>query len=349
MVVMNKLKIGNYEYPGVVVLAPMAGVCDFAYKTIMRKYGQEIIYTEMVNDKALINGNRRTIEMIENDEIHRPVVFQIFGGSPETMAAGAKILYDETKPDFIDINMGCPAPKIVKNASGSSILRDTELVYEITKAVVAAVPCAVTVKMRVGWDDETINAVENAQAVERAGASAITVHGRTTKQMYRGRANWELIKAVKAAVNIPVIGNGDITTPQQAKEFMEYSGVDGVMIGRAAMGQPWLIHQIDHFLQTGELLSEPTISEKIDTCIEHLDLLVEKRGEKVAVLNMRGHASWYIKGISGATNFRQALQKANSRDEMVEVLLKIKENTRWKKSFFSMLMVLFYQLMKILS
>ncbi len=321
---MSKLKIKNLELDSNVILAPMAGVTNQAYKQIVRELGAGLICTEMVNDKALLHDNKQTKKMIEISPEEHPVALQLFGSEIETMVEAAKYLDKESDCDIIDINMGCPAPKITKNNSGSKILLDPEHVYNLTKAIVEAVDKPVTVKMRLGWDDEHINVLENAKNIERAGADALIVHGRTTKQHYSGVANWELIKQVKEHVSIPVIGNGDIDSPEKAKELIDYSGVDGIMIGRAAMGNPWIFKRVIHYLETGELLPEPTVNEKVDTAIKHLDGLMATKGERVAVLEMRGHAAWYLKGIIGANKYKRKLQAHMTYDAMKQGLEEIK-------------------------
>lgn len=323
---MTKLKIREIELDSPVILAPMAGVTNQAFKQIVRELGAGLIATEMVNDKALIHENERTRRMIAVSPEEHPVSHQLFGSEIETMVAAAKILDKESDCDIIDINMGCPAPKITKNDSGSKLLQNPEHAYQIVKAVVEAVDKPVTVKMRIGWDDKSIVAVPFAKLMEQAGASMIAVHGRTTKQQYSGRANWDIIKAVKDAVTIPVVGNGDVDSAKRAKELMDYSGVDGVMIGRAALGNPWIIKQVSHYLTTGEEIPEPTIEEKLATAIKHFDHLLELKGEKLAILEMRSHASWYIKGIPGANKVKKELQLANSREEYIQVFNKLMES-----------------------
>lgn len=320
---MSKLKLGTVELESNVILAPMAGVTNQAFKQIVRELGAGLICTEMVNDKALLHDNERTKQMIEITPEEHPVALQLFGSEIDSMVEAAKYLDKHSDTDIIDINMGCPAPKITKNDSGSKILLNPDHVYNLTKAIVDAVDKPVMVKMRLGWDDEHINVIENAQNVECAGAVGVVVHGRTTKQFYSGVANWELIKAVKENVSIPVIGNGDIDSPQKAKEMLEYSGVDGIMIGRAAMGNPWIFKRVSHYLATGELLAEPSATEKIQTAIKHLERLIESKNERVAVLEMRGHAAWYVKGIDGANHYRRAIQKTSTYEEMKQVLLEI--------------------------
>ncbi len=325
---MSKLKLGTVELESNVILAPMAGVTNQAFKQIVRELGAGLICTEMVNDKALLHDNERTKKMIEITPEEHPVALQLFGSEIETMVEAAKYLDKHSDTDIIDINMGCPAPKITKNASGSKILLDPDHVYNLTKAIVDAVDKPVMVKMRLGWDDDHLNVIENAQNVERAGAVAVVVHGRTTKQFYSGEANWQWIKKVKEAVSIPVIGNGDIDSPQKAKEMIEYSGVDGIMIGRAAMGNPWIFKRISHYLETGELLPEPTADEKVNTAIKHLESLIETKNERVAVLEMRGHAAWYLKGINGANKYRRAIQQTSTYDEMKSLLLEIAKDIK---------------------
>lgn len=322
---MNKLKVRELELDSPVILAPMAGVTNQAFKEIVRKLGAGLIVTEMVNDKGLIHGNERTRKMIELTETEHPVAHQLFGSEIDSMVAAAKILDNESDCDIIDINMGCPAPKITKNDAGSKLLQNPNQAYEIVKAVVENVSKPVTIKMRIGWDESSIIAVEFAKLMEKAGASMITVHGRTTKQQYSGEADWQIIKQVKEAVSVPVIGNGDITSAKKAKEMIDFSGVDGVMIGRAALGNPWIIKQVSHYLQTGEELEEPTIKEKLDVAIEHLERLIEVKGERLAILEMRSHASWYIKGIPGANRVKKEIQNANCKDDYLEIFKNLLE------------------------
>lgn len=320
------MKIREISLDSPVMLAPMAGVTNQAFKFIVRSQSDCVLCTEMVNDKALLHDNEKTKKMVEISELEHPVTVQLFGSEVSTMVEAAKYLDKHTNADIIDINMGCPAPKITKNMSGSKILKDTDLVYEILKNIVENVDKPVTVKMRLGWDKNSINIIDNVIAAEKAGVSAIAIHGRTTKQFYTGEANWEWIKKAKEAVNIPIIGNGDIDSPQKAKQMMEYSGVDGVMVGRAAMGNPWLLHRIEHYLIHNILLDEPTIREKLDLAKKHLRMLIELKGEKLACLEMRAQAPNYIKGIKGASKFKQLIQTANIESEFIDIFKLIMED-----------------------
>ena len=314
------LKIGDVILNSNVVLAPMAGVTNSAFKQIVRGQSDCLLCTEMVNDKAIIHGNEKTLKMVEIQTGEHPVAVQLFGSEVDSMVKAAKYLDKHTTADIIDINMGCPAPKITKNMAGSKILQNSELLFDILKSVVEACDKPVTVKMRLGWDENSINIVENAILAEKAGVAAIFIHGRTTKQFYSGTANWEYIKEVKKHVKIPVIGNGDIDSPEKAKKLMEYSNVDGVMVGRAALGNPFIIKSIEEYLKTGELIEEPTIHERVQLAIDHLDKLILLLGEHIAVLQMRSHASWYVKGIYGATDIKKYIQNCTTRQELVDVL-----------------------------
>lgn len=314
------LQIGPVKLKNPVVLAPMAGVCNPAFRLIAKEFGAGLVCAEMVSDKGLLYGNERTKRMLYVDERERPLSLQIFGGDRDTLVAAAKIVDQQTNADIIDINMGCPAPKIVKCDAGAKWLLDPNKIYEMVAAVVDAVQKPVTVKMRIGWDEKHIYAVENALAAERGGAQAIAVHGRTRAQMYQGKANWEIIRQVKEAVKIPVIGNGDIDSPQKAKLMLDKYGVDGIMIGRAALGNPWMLYRTVKYLEEGVLYPEPTPKERIDICALHLDRLIALKGEKVAVQEMRKHAAWYIKGIRGAAAIRTKINQAETREELLDIL-----------------------------
>jgi nifR3 family TIM-barrel protein len=315
-------KIGDIEMKNPVVLAPMAGVCNSAFRLTVKEFGAGLVCAEMVSDKAILFNNQKTMGMLYIDEREKPLSLQIFGGEKETLVEAAKFVDKNTNADIIDINMGCPVPKITKCDAGAKWLLDPNKIYDVVAAVVDAVEKPVTVKMRIGWDENHIYAVENAQAVERAGGKAVAVHGRTRAQMYEGKADWNIIKQVKEAVNIPVIGNGDVQTPQDAKRMLEETGVDGVMIGRAALGNPWMIYRTVRYLETGELIPEPSVKEKIDVCILHLDRLIALKNEHIAVKEMRKHAAWYLKGIRGNAKIRNAINECNTREELVSLLTK---------------------------
>ncbi|MCZ8517602.1 tRNA dihydrouridine synthase DusB [Paenibacillus filicis] len=314
------LKIGNVTAPNNVVLAPMAGVCNPAFRLIAKEFGCGLVCAEMVSDKAILHGNHRTMEMLYVDEREKPLSLQIFGGDTETLVEAAKHVDQHTNADIIDINMGCPVPKITKCDAGARWLLDPGKIEQMVTEVVKAVSKPVTVKMRIGWDDEHVYAVQNAKAVENGGGSAVSVHGRTRVQMYTGHANWDIIKEVKDSVSIPVIGNGDVFTPEDAKRMLDQTGVDGVMIGRAALGNPWMLYRTIQYLTQGELPPDPKPQEKIRIAILHMDRLVALKGEHVAVKEMRKHLAWYLKGLQGAARVKDSIMEQTKRDEMVRLL-----------------------------
>lgn len=307
------LKIGNIEMNNNIVLAPMAGVCNPAFRLIAKEFGCGLVCAEMVSDKAILHGNKRTLEMLFVDEREKPLSLQIFGGDRESLVEAAKFVDKNTNADIIDINMGCPVPKVTKCDAGARWLLDPNKIYEMVSSVVDAVEKPVTVKMRIGWDDEHVYAVENAQAVERAGGSAVSVHGRTREQLYTGKANWDIIKDVKQAVSIPVIGNGDVFSPEDAERMLKHTGVDGVMIGRGALGNPWMLYRTVHYLTRGELLPDPTPGEKIRIAMLHLDRLVNLKGEAQAVREMRKHLAWYLKGLPDAARVKNEIMEMTTR------------------------------------
>jgi nifR3 family TIM-barrel protein len=314
------LKIGNIEMKNPVVLAPMAGVCNSAFRLTVKEFGAGLVCAEMISDKGIVFKNEKTMNMLYIDERENPLSLQIFGGEKETLVEAAKFVDKNTNADIIDINMGCPVNKIIKCEAGAKWLLDPNKIYEMVSAVVDAVDKPVTVKMRIGWDEDHIYAVKNAQAVERAGGAAVSMHGRTRVQMYEGTANWDIIREVKQSLNIPLIGNGDVKTPEDAKRMLDETGVDGVMIGRAALGNPWMIYSTVKYLETGELVGDPSIREKIDVCLLHLDRLIALKNEDIAVREMRKHAAWYLKGLRGNAKVRNGINACNTRNDLVTLL-----------------------------
>ena len=314
-------KIGNVEIKNNVVLAPMAGVCNSAFRKIIKEMGCGLIYAEMVSDKGMIYNSQKTKDMLYVEDIERPISQQIFGSDVDTFVAAAKMVYDIMRPDIIDINMGCPVPKVaVKSQAGSALLKNPEKIREIVTAVVKAVPIPITVKIRSGWDSDHINAIEVAKICEESGASAICVHPRTRSQGYSGKADLDIIKAVKENVSIPVIGNGDIVSVETAKHMLDYTECDAIMIGRGCLGNPWLIKEVVAFLNNGELLLPPSYNERIDMCFHHMKYLMEIKPEKIAVLEMRSHIAWYIKGMPNSTNIKNMIFKVTTRAELEKIL-----------------------------
>jgi len=313
-------KIGNVEIKNKVIIAPMAGVSNIAFRTIVKEFGAGLIYAEMVSDKALMYGNEKTHKMIEVVDEEKPLTMQVFGGDIESIVEGAKIIDKQSNCDIIDINLGCPVSKIVKNDAGSKLMLYPEKIFQIVSQVVKNVEKPVTVKMRTGWDLSTINCVEIAKLCEKAGAKAIAIHGRTRSQMYSGKADWTKIKAVKDAVKIPVIGNGDILSPEDALRMIEETNCDAVMIGRGLLGNPWLVKQTVDFLETGHYDKVINDEVKINYIIDHMNRLIELKGEKIALLEMRSHAAWYIKGMKGATHVKREIAKVSRKEELIKLL-----------------------------
>jgi len=319
--------IDDIEIANQVVIAPMAGIGNFAFRRICKAMDAGLIYTEMVSDKALIYDNAKTHEMLFVDESEQPITMQVFGGDVESIVEAAKIISKKSNAQIIDINMGCPVPKVTKAEAGAKLLLEPDKIYEVVARVVDAIDKPVTVKMRIGWDHQTIYGVEIARNVERAGAKALAVHGRTRTQLYQGEANWDIIREIKREVKtIPVIGNGDIDSPQTAKRRLEESGVDAIMVGRAVLGNPWLIKQMVDYLEKGVIIDEPSPHEKIDKALEHMDYLKELKGEKLAVLEMRSFIPWYIKGLFGANTIKRNINALDSYQTMRDELNEYKGN-----------------------
>ncbi|MCL2169147.1 MAG: tRNA dihydrouridine synthase DusB [Defluviitaleaceae bacterium] len=313
------MQIGYVKLDIPVIFAPMAGISDLVNRRIARQMGAGLCVSEMVSAKAIVHGNAATKLLLRTDDADRPASVQIFGSCPDAMGAAARFM-DDTPFEIIDINSGCPAAKIVKNGDGSALMKNPELTRKIIQSVKANTYKPVTIKIRLGWDWDSINCVEIAKIAEDCGVSAITVHGRTRSMMFGGEACWAGIKSVKDAVSVPVIGNGDITEPVQAKRLMDESGVDAVMVGRGSYGNPWVFKRIAAYLRDGTLLPEPTVQEKIDMALEHTRLKIEHDGEKVALREMRKHIAWYIKGIKNATEAKVKVNNSQSFKEIEGIL-----------------------------
>lgn len=315
-----KWKIGNVEIENQLVLAPMAGITNEAFRSICKEMGAGLVVCEMISDKALSFHNAKTIKMTGVSENEHPLSMQIFGADKETLVYAAKWIYENTDADIIDINMGCPVNKVAKRAgAGSSLLKDPNKVYEITKAVVESTPLPVTVKIRIGWDENNINAVQNAKMIEKAGASAIAVHGRTRAQMYSGHANLDVIKEVVEAVNIPVIGNGDIVDGPSALHMLEYTGCKAIMIGRGALGNPWIFKEINAYFE-GEEFKRPSKEEIYNMIVDQYERLLKLKGERLALLEMRSHVGWYLKGMQGSAQIKNKANQALSFEEVKKIL-----------------------------
>lgn len=315
-------KIGNVEIKNQIVLAPMAGISNSAFRRIAKEMGVGLVVAEMVSDKAIYFGSQKTIDMLYMKEEERPISQQIFGSDKESFVYATKYILENMKPDIIDINMGCPVPKVATRAqAGSALLKNPDKVYEIVKAVVEAVDIPVTVKIRSGWDEKSINAVEIAKVIEKAGASAITVHPRTRAQGYSGKADWNIIKQVKENVKIPVIGNGDIKTCYDAKRMLEETKCDAVMIGRGVLGNPWLIRDCIDYLN-GKEIKEVTILDKLNMVTKHLNYLLEFKPKKLAILEMRTQIGYYLKGIS--KDYKQRFMKVNTKEEFMNLVSEVK-------------------------
>ena len=322
----KKIKIGNVELNNNILLAPMAGITDLSFRKLCKEQGAGLVETEMVSSKAIYYNDEKTLKMLNMEGEKRPIAIQLFGSDIESMREATK--YVNGLADVIDINMGCPAPKVVKNGDGSRLLLNLDLVYEIVKNVVEVAEKPVTVKIRKGWDEENVVAVEAAMLIEKAGAAAITVHGRTRSQFYSGKADWDIIKQVKESVSIPVIGNGDVVDGKSAKEMFEKTNVDGIMIGRATLGNPWIFKEIIDYLGNERWLDKSNYEFKVDkkeilnTILLHYKMLTEEKGEYTAVREMRKHVGWYIKGMENASEVRNLINSLENEDEIIDVLKK---------------------------
>lgn len=330
----NQWKIRDIIIPNQVVVAPMAGISNPAFRVICKQFGAGLIYTEMVSDKALYYENAKTLHMTAVEEEEHPLTMQIFGHDVETMVYAAKLLDDKTDCDIIDINMGCPVNKIIKSNAGSALMKDVEHAVLMTKAVVENVKKPVTVKMRIGWDLDNVNCVELAKGLEAVGVSALAVHGRTRNQMYEGKADWRYIRDVKQAVSIPVMGNGDIKSAKDARAMLEETGCDAVMVGRGVLGDPWLIKEIATYLATGEELPPVSLEEKFAMARLHAKRLCALKGEHVGMREMRGHAAWYVKGLPKSHQLKDSLTKIETYAQMETILCTYEQGYKqYKESY----------------
>ena len=311
--------IGHVTIPGRIGLAPMAGFSDVSYRLLAKEMGASFVCTEMVSAMGIKYNNEHTKELLYMEAVEQPVSMQIFGSDPEAIAIGAKVVEAAGAP-IVDINMGCPVKKVVSSGDGSALMKTPELAMKVAESAVKAVQIPVTVKLRLGWDDTSINVVDMARRMESVGVSAVAVHGRTREQMYSGQANWDYIKEVKEALTIPVIGNGDVNSPESAKALLEYTGCDAMLIGRAAQGNPWLFQQIKDYLETGHYRQNPTGSERIAMLLHHYDLLCKYKGVDIATREIRTHASFYIKGLPESARWRNALNVAMGRESFISVV-----------------------------
>ena len=316
-----KLKIGNVEIANPCVLAPMAGVTDLPFRLLCKEQGVGLLSMEMVSAKAISFHNKNTLDLMQIAEGENPIALQIFGSDPEIMAQSAAEI-EERPFDILDINMGCPVPKVVNNGEGSALMKNPKLAGEIVERVSRAVKKPVTVKIRKGFQESSVNAVEMAKILEASGAAAIAVHGRTREQYYSGEADWNIIRQVKEAVSIPVIGNGDVFTPEDAKRLLDETGCDGIMVGRGAKGNPWIFKRITHYLETGELLPGPTLMEVRDMILRHGKMLTEYKGEMIAMREMRSHMAWYTKGMRNSAALRCEINQVETLEGLAELLEK---------------------------
>ena len=314
-------KIKNVEIKNRIVFAPMAGISNISYRTIIKEMGAGLVYSEMISAKGIIFENQKTLDLLKISDFERPIAVQLFASTKEDFTKAAIYVEKHIKPDIIDLNMGCPAPKIaLKSSSGSSLLKNPKLIGEIVKSVTENTSTPITVKIRSGWDDEHINALEVAKIIEENGGSAICIHPRTRSQKYSGKSNWDIIKKVKESVNIPVIGNGDIKNIYDAKEMLNYTKCDAVMIGRATLGNPWIINECVNFIENDKLIDIPSNKEKIEMIKKHYNLLLKNTNEKQATLEIRSHALWYLKNMPNNKNIKLEIIKAKNKDEFLKII-----------------------------
>ena len=318
------MRIGDFEFAYPVFLAPMAGVTDTPYRILAREMGCPLVYSEMVSDKGINYRNEHTLNMLKTEPEERPMAMQLFGAEADSVAKAAEYVASLGCADILDFNMGCPAPKVVKNHEGSAMLKNPENAYRVLKALVGAVDMPVTVKLRIGWDKDSINIMEMAQLAQEAGVAAIAIHGRTREQFYRDQADWQIIGRVRESLRIPVIANGDVRNVQDMIKIRQVTGCEAVMVGRAAQGNPWIFRQLTEYLRSGAVLPGPTMDERKEVIIRHLDMLLKFKGDYIGPREMRKHATWYTKGIKGSAELRCLFNQAGCRDDFLRILDKMK-------------------------
>ena len=318
------MRIGDFEFAYPVFLAPMAGVTDTPYRILAREMGCPLVYSEMVSDKGINYRNEHTLNMLKTEPEERPMAMQLFGAEADSVAKAAEYVASLGCADILDFNMGCPAPKVVKNHEGSAMLKNPENAYRVLKALVGAVDMPVTVKLRIGWDKDSINIMEMAQLAQEAGVAAIAIHGRTREQFDRDQADWQIIGRVRESLRIPVIANGDVRNVQDMIKIRQVTGCEAVMVGRAAQGNPWIFRQLTEYLRSGAVLPGPTMDERKEVIIRHLDMLLKFKGDYIGPREMRKHATWYTKGIKGSAELRCLFNQAVCRDDFLRILDKMK-------------------------